>query len=602
MSTPTNLLRLGSSAQPTDQALRAVIESWNQTRRELARQWLALPAADLAGALAGRLGQMHRMLRDSGVRDLLPSEADKTLIAELKTGLESTPASENNCGRLLAAMLFLYPHQLPLQYNLAAIPPWLLDEYMRFMMTGPQLFRESGEPEAYLRFTQSWLAYLHESLAANPRSEQWQRIGLFALQSLNVIPLYFNSSNLREVYRQRARFMELVLQILGASLDHTFPSRPPRSKLRLGILAAHFSPQTETFATLPVYRHLDRSRFEVILFALQSTNHPLEQFCSQFADRLVALPAQLPQQVQTLRQFDLDLLFLATNVTAVTNGITLLAMHRLARKQIASVCSCVTTGMRNVDCYISGRLSEPQTGAQDHYTERLFMIDGPAHCYDFGSEQLQQPTERPTRASLGIPADAVVFASGANFYKILPAVDDTWARILAGVPGSRLVLYPFNPNWSNSYATGPFLDRLAAAMSRHGVDVDRVLVFQPAPNRADVLERLKLADVYLDSFPFSGATSLIDPLQLGLPSVVMHGDAFRALVGPALLRDLDLEELIARDADGYVALACRLGTQPETRRRLQEHILRQMTARPRFLDGQRFGMQIGTLLQQIAQI
>src|SRR5262249_57105976 len=141
-------------------------------------------------------------------------------------------------------------------------------------------------------------------------------------------------------------------------------------------------------------------------------------------------------------------IFLGTNTTAVTNDITLLALHRLARIQVAGVCSCTATGMRNVDYYLSGRLSEP-SDAQAHYTERLLMVDGPAHCYDFAGEAASAPTQPLSRQDLGIPDDAVVFVSGANFYKILPELDEIWMRILAAVPASRLLLYPFNPNWSD---------------------------------------------------------------------------------------------------------------------------------------------------------
>src|SRR5205807_9246720 len=131
---------------------------------------------------------------------------------------------------------------------------------------------------------------------------------------------------------------------LNSPLDHVFGPRRDRPRLRLGILAAHFMPQTETYATLPVYRDLDRTKFEVILFATTQGNHPLERYCAQFADRFVLLPPQLGLQLQTIRAADLDLVFLGTNTTAVPNDITLLALHRLARIQVAGVCSCTTTG------------------------------------------------------------------------------------------------------------------------------------------------------------------------------------------------------------------------------------------------------------------
>ena len=34
-----------------------------------------------------------------------------------------------------------------------------------------------------------------------------------------------------------------------------------RKKYKIGILAAHFLPQTETYATLPVYSNLDKNNY-----------------------------------------------------------------------------------------------------------------------------------------------------------------------------------------------------------------------------------------------------------------------------------------------------------------------------------------------------
>jgi predicted O-linked N-acetylglucosamine transferase (SPINDLY family) len=583
---------------PSVAAVVKVTESLAATRRELAAQWATLPSTDVEHHYADRLGQVHRFIQGSGLRDALPDAADRAFIADLKASLALDDPRRANPGKLLAAMLFLYPHELPHLYELAAVPEWLMQDYVFYMLAIPPMFREIGEAAAYCEFAARWTSYLRNTVTANIQTEFWQNVGAHFLQSANFIPLYFNTANIRDVYRERAAIMETTLSAMNNPLSHVFGPRPNRERLRLGILAAHFAPQTETYATLPVYQHLDRAKFEIILFAAQQTNHPLERHCAQHADRFVALPQQLGQQLQTIRAADLDLIFLGTNTTAITNPITLLALYRLARVQVAGVCSCTTTGMRNSDYYLSGRLSEPPD-AQSHYTEKLVMVDGPAHCYDFASEVLPAPTYTLTRQSLGIPNDAVVFVSGANFFKILPEIDETWMRILSAVPQSRLVLYPFNPNWTNIYPQATFMQRLSAAAARHGVDPRRLIVFTPTPNRADIFERLRLGDIYLDSFPFSGATSLLDPLALGLPTVVKDGTSFRTLVAPALLRTMELDELIAGDGDAYVALAVKLAGDADLRHGFRIRIRAKMDNVPKFLDSKWYGKQAGAAFEQM---
>jgi predicted O-linked N-acetylglucosamine transferase (SPINDLY family) len=578
----------------------AVTSAAKLLRRELAACWLGMPPADVARHYAERLGNMQRTVQASGLRDGLPSDDDRDFISRLKTALSEDSPRQVNPGKLLAAMPFLFPHEMPHRYELEAVPPWLLRDYLAFTLTGPAMFRTIGEAEAYYAYSARWTGYLHDKVLANSYNEFWRNIGWFFTQNASFIQVYFNTHNLRDLYKKRAAILERIFHVRHGQVDHAFGPRAPRNRLRLGILAAHYAPQTETYATLPIYRYLDRTKFEVLLFALKQTNHPLEQFCVRHADRFIELRGDLRQRLQVLRAADLDLVLVGTNTTLVTNDTTMLALHRIARIQVASVCSCTTTGMRNMDYYLSGRLSEPPD-AQAHYTEKLVMLDGPAHCFDFGDEPPKPPVETLNRESLGIAGDATVFVSGANFYKILPEVEDTWMRILSAIPGSRLVLYPFNPNWSSVYPAEAFRERLDAAMARYGLDRGRVIVLRAAPARPDVLQRLRLADIYLDSFPYCGATSLLDPLEARLPIVIMDGGPARTLQGAAFLRDLKMDELIVKNADEYVALAARLAGDAGLRDRIRGRLETAMRAIPSFLDSKSYGARVGLMFEQMWQ-
>jgi predicted O-linked N-acetylglucosamine transferase (SPINDLY family) len=559
---------------------------------------MELSPADVERLYAGRLGNLHRLLFNSGLREDVRSDTDRTFIVKIKAALTAMQPCRVDPGKLLAAMLFLFPHELPCCYELTAVPAWFVRRYVAYMLAGPKMLRDRGEATKYLEFATRWVSYLHHGVLANPSSELWQDIAIRFLRIAHFNQLYFNAANLQQLYSKRGAIIEAALAVLKRPVDYQFPPRANRKRLRLGMLATHFGPTSETFAMLPIYRHVGRAKFEVILFAEMRINHPVERFCAQLADRLVVLPATLAARVEAIRQEDLDLLLLGTNTTQVMNGFVWLAAHRLARVQVASVCSCTTTGLRNVDYFLSGRLSEP-ADPQLHYRERLFLIDGPAHCFDFSSEATATPTETLTRQSLGVPAYAIVFVSGANFFKIIPEVQEIWLRILAAIPDAYLILYPFNPNWSRKYPVDAFLERLNTCMLEKQIDSARVIVLSRTQNRADILQRLRLCDVYLDSFPFCGATSLLDPLEVGLPLVVMDGAAQRGLQGPALLRAIALDQLIVSGPDAYVSCAINLASNTSLRDSIKRHILERMKAMPSFLDGKLFGSKVGAALERM---
>lgn len=123
------------------------------------------------------------------------------------------------------------------------------------------------------------------------------------------------------------------------------------------------------------------------------------------------------------------------------------------------------------------------------------------------------------RQLLHLPDDAIVFFSGANYFETLPELSSAWAAILAAVPGSYLVLMPYNPNWSNQYDAKRLVTSIEAQLRQHGVDPERLRIVSSLPERADVQRVIATADVYLDSYPFSGACSLVEyRSRLAFPS------------------------------------------------------------------------------------
>jgi hypothetical protein len=206
-----------------------------------------------------------------------------------------------------------------------------------------------------------------------------------------------------------------------------------------------------------------------------------------------------------------------------------------------------------------------------------------------------------SRKQLNIDENAVVYISGANFYKIIPEVEATWVQIITQVPNSILLLYPFNPNWAPSYPIEAFKERFSATLSQHGVSEERLVLLNALPNRADIKEYLKLANIYLDAYPFSGMTSLIDPLQVGLPTIVMQGESARSRRGASLLRCLEIPELIADSEEAYIQLAVDLGNNSNLRVAYGDRIETKMQANPQFLDSRYYSTQMGALFQKVFQ-
>ncbi|MEG4425541.1 MULTISPECIES: glycosyltransferase [unclassified Microcoleus] len=582
-----------------DQSNPVSLANISQCRTQLTNYWLNLPPAQLVNAYAGDAGKAHQILLKSDIKDEPLTHAEQSFVNEVAANIAKGFNEPKAINYLLAAMLYRRADQLQIKYERAQIPNWFANDYLKFMFGSPNLFQTVGEADNYYEFMQRWVNYIHSNIFTNPDSQLWQNIALFFSQVANFIPVYFATANLRDIYTKRAEIIEFSLKNRGSSIDCIFPARSPnRTKIRLGIINDHFTPQTETFATIPVFEHLNRNQFEIYLYALNTSGHQLEQYCQSRADKLVALPKDFASQVKTIRADDLDILFFGTNLTAINKPLTSLAIHRLARVQTTSFCSPTTTGIRHMDYYIAGQFTAPDASYQEQYREQLAVLEGSGFCFKYATES-EVATVKPTRQSLGISDNTTVFISGANFYKILPELRESWVKILAAVPDSILILYPFGPAWTRTYPATPFVNNLNAACAKYGVNNNRLRFVKQLPSRADVKEFLQLADVYLDSYPYAGATSLIDPLQVGLPAVVVEGNALRFRQGSAMLRELQMPDLIANSEASYIQLAVTLGTNPQLRQQKRQEIQQKMQANPACFDSVAYSGAIGKLFQEL---
>mgnify|MGYP003320632446 CR=1 FL=1 len=93
------------------------------------------------------------------------------------------------------------------------------------------------------------------------------------------------------------------------------------------------------------------------------------------------------------------------------------------------------------------------------------------------------------------------------------------------------------------------------------VDPNRIIFAKrmPVPEH---LARHKLADLFIDTFPYGAHTTCSDALWAGLPVVTCIGQSFASRVSSSLLNALGLSELITYTEKEYEDLSIELATNP----------------------------------------
>ena len=167
-------------------------------------------------------------------------------------------------------------------------------------------------------------------------------------------------------------------------------------------------------------------------------------------------------------------------------------------------------------------------------------------------------------------------------------------------PECVLVLYPFAANWSLDFATATLRNRVNRHLAGQGIDCRRVIMLK-TQTPEQVRNLLSAADLYLDSFPYSGATTVCEALASGTPVLTCAGNSLRELTGASWVRAFGLHKLVANSPSEYQTIATQMleekNALDDVRQRLQNATAEGHS--PHF-DPMRFGAAFSTALWEIA--
>jgi predicted O-linked N-acetylglucosamine transferase (SPINDLY family) len=100
----------------------------------------------------------------------------------------------------------------------------------------------------------------------------------------------------------------------------------------------------------------------------------------------------------------------------------------------------------------------------------------------------------------------------------------------------------------------------------------RIIFAERLEKLEDHLARYKLADIFLDTYPYNGHTTAGDALFSGIPVVSIHGSTFASRVAASLLNDIGLPELTCTDSDEYFNKALEIVTNKNYRDHLKNKL------------------------------
>ena len=344
-------------------------------------------------------------------------------------------------------------------------------------------------------------------------------------------------------------------------------TNPKYKKIRIGYFSADFREHPVSALTAELYESHNRNKFEIYAFSFgPDTNDEMNLRIKAGVDHFYDVHTMSHKDVVNLsRSMKIDI---AINLGGHTKySRTGIFAMQAAPIQVNYLGYPGTMGGDYMDYLIADHELIPKD-KQYCYSEKIVYLP---NSYMVNDTKNKVSKRVFSREECGLPRDGFIFCCFNNHYKITPNIFIRWMRILAKVDGSILWL-----NEGNEIAN----KNLKIQAEKNNIDESRIIFAQRLNLREEHLNRIQLADLFLDTTPYNAHATTSDALQMGLPVLTFKGNSFVSRVASSLINSVNLPELITTTLEQYESLAIQLAKNPKELNSIKEKLLNNLPHSP----------------------
>lgn len=375
----------------------------------------------------------------------------------------------------------------------------------------------------------------YAALAVNPR---WEFIHSNLLFSL----AHSEKLEPAAVFYEHLRYAEQFEAPLRANWPQHANVPDPERRLRVGIVSADLYNHVISSFITPVLEHL---RYAPGLELLAYANSLHDDAASRHLQGLVNIWRQVEHLsddalAQLIINDGIDILI---DLSGHTGGNRLLTFARKpAPLQASWMGYPMTTGLQAIDYYLSDRYFSPPGLLDAQFSEKLLCL--PA------SAPFLPPTDTPPIS----PAPAsengyITFGSFNRPSKLSRKVISRWSKLLLAIPDARMLM----AGMTSTAITA----QLRSWFAEEGIASER-LDFHPHTNTRDYLKLHSLVDICLDTSPYTGGTTTLYALWMGVPTLTMAGPTLASRTGLTILCHAGLYDFITHDESDFIEKGVKL--------------------------------------------
>jgi predicted O-linked N-acetylglucosamine transferase (SPINDLY family) len=383
----------------------------------------------------------------------------------------------------------------------------------------------------------------------------------FPVAQLPIFYLAYHGKCNRTLSMKVSQVLAQACPALQWSAPHTRAPRRPGGRIKIGFASHYLRYHSIGRTTAGLVARLSREQFEVSVINLYpGPADALALRIQQSADHCLNVGESLKSAQSQIAALELDVLFYQD--VGLESLSYYLAHSRLAPVQCVSYGHPDTTGIPNMDYFVSNDLYERPDSSRD-YSEQLFLLHNlPTLAYYYRPTRPGKPAHRQ---QFGLNPDEHIYLCAQTLFKLHPDFDQILAAILRRDPRGRILLIRLRcEQWCV---------QLRQRFERTMPDVAERISFFPGLPPTEFLQLLAVVDVVLDTPHFNGMNSSLEALAVGSPIVTLPTSLQRGRHTQAMYRTMDIGDCIAKDAQDYVDIATNLANDSDFRRDVSGRIL-----------------------------
>lgn len=355
-----------------------------------------------------------------------------------------------------------------------------------------------------------------------------------------------------------------------------------RDRLRVGLVSGDLREHPVGYFLEGLVRHLDPERFALHAYP---PHDRLDALALRLRPRFSAWTPLPRDDAEAARRIHDDGIHVLIDLSGHTTGNRLpVFAWKPAPVQVSWLGYFASTGVAEIDYFLADPILVPDEH-RAHFSEQVWHLPRTRLCF---SVPQPCPAVGPLPALGGA---GLTFACFNTLGKIGMPVLALWSQLLARVPGSRLFL---KARQLGEAAVREDITRRLAAL---GVAPERLVLEGNSP-RAEYLAAYNRADIALDPFPYTGATTTMEALWMGVPVLTLAGGHLLARQGAALLTNAGLPDWIASDAADFLRRGASHAADLAALARLRTRLRPQVGTSP-LMDGALFARDFALALERM---